>query len=78
MLELILFDQLYDTIYGMGYIKITLVAVLTCGILILNWSALDNIVKGRGGSMNEYITLATTTPMILLVIYYVCNDRFSR
>jgi hypothetical protein len=62
----------------MGYVKVTLIAVLTCGILIMNWAALNNIVKGSGDIMNEYITLATTTPMILLVIYYVCTDKFSR
>jgi hypothetical protein len=62
----------------MGYVKVTLIAVLTCGILIMNWAALNNIVKGSEDIMNEYITLATTTPMILLVIYYVCTDKFSR
>lgn len=62
----------------MGYIKVTLIAVLTVGILLLNWNALNNIVHSEGDVMNEYITLATTMPMMLLVIYYVCTDKFSR
>ncbi|KXK10680.1 MAG: hypothetical protein UZ22_OP11002000610 [Microgenomates bacterium OLB23] len=62
----------------MGYIKVTLIVVLTIGILVLNWSALNNLVRGNGDAINDYITLATTTPMMLLVIYYVCTDKFSR
>lgn len=62
----------------MGYIKVTLIGVLTCGILVLNWVALDNILKGTHDAVNDYITLATTMPMMLLVIYYLCTDKFSR
>jgi len=62
----------------MGYVKVTLIVVLTCGILILNWTALNNIISSHGDVMNEYITLITTMPMMLLVIYYVCTDKFSR
>ncbi len=62
----------------MGYVKVTLVCVLTLGLIILDWYALSNIIRGREEVINDYITLATTTPIMLLVIYFVGNDSFSR
>ena len=63
----------------MGYIKVTLISVLTSALLILDWTALNGLLRGVHDTIAaDYITLATTTPILLLVIYVLCNDRFSR
>ncbi len=58
--------------------KKAFIALVTVVLLLLDWAALNDIIKGEQNPVAEYVTLAGSVVIIIVMLSYTINQKHKK